>query len=238
MSEEKKLYRSGSGQILGGVCAGFAEYFNLDVTLVRILWLVSVLFHGLGAFVYLVGLILIPKNPEHENLPAEERKKPGNAGLYIGIALIFIGVSIVLERWYGLIYFWHFDWLRALHFRWDIIWPVLLILFGVWYIVYTVNKKEKVEPEKEEEQQNKKLFRSREDKMIAGVCSGLAKFWSLDPTLVRVGYVVLTVLTDFWLGIIAYFVLVIAVDETPFFQKEDTQAQVVNPSTEGENKNE
>ena len=40
----------------------------------------------------------------------------------------------------------------------------------------------------------KRLYRSNSDKMFLGVCAGLAKYFSLDPTLVRVGWAILTVL--------------------------------------------
>lgn len=54
-------------------------------------------------------------------------------------------------------------------------------------------------------EQRKRLTRSS-DKMIAGVCGGIADYFDLDPTLVRVGYILLTVFTLFS-GFIAYLVL-------------------------------
>lgn len=52
----------------------------------------------------------------------------------------------------------------------------------------------------------KRLSRSAKEKMIAGVCGGIANYFDLDPTLVRVGYILLSVFTLFS-GVIAYFVL-------------------------------
>ncbi|MCC8134667.1 MAG: PspC domain-containing protein [Tannerellaceae bacterium] len=51
----------------------------------------------------------------------------------------------------------------------------------------------------------KRLTRSK-DKMIAGVCGGIAEYLDADPTLIRVAYVLLTIMTAFS-GIIAYLVL-------------------------------
>src|SRR6201984_2825827 len=48
----KKLMRSGTDKKLGGVCAGLAEYFDMDVTLVRVLWLLVVLCGGTGILLY------------------------------------------------------------------------------------------------------------------------------------------------------------------------------------------
>ncbi len=57
---EKKLKRSLSNKMLGGVCAGFAEYFDTDVTLVRILWILFTLFGGAGIIIYIACLIIMP----------------------------------------------------------------------------------------------------------------------------------------------------------------------------------
>jgi phage shock protein C len=53
--------------------------------------------------------------------------------------------------------------------------------------------------------QTKKLFRSKREKMIAGVCGGLAEYFNIDPTLVRLLFVVL-LLTPFH-GLIVYLIL-------------------------------
>ncbi|MBC7335279.1 MAG: PspC domain-containing protein [Clostridia bacterium] len=44
----RRLFRSRAQRILGGVCGGFAEYFDVDVVLVRLLWALSVLLNGAG----------------------------------------------------------------------------------------------------------------------------------------------------------------------------------------------
>ncbi len=60
---EKKLYRSSTDKKLAGVCAGFAEYFNLDSTLVRVLWGVATIFAGAGLIAYIVAALLMPVKP-------------------------------------------------------------------------------------------------------------------------------------------------------------------------------
>jgi phage shock protein C len=49
---------------IAGVCAGFAEYFDLDVTLVRVVWLLVFLLGGTGLLAYIVAWIVIPNEPE------------------------------------------------------------------------------------------------------------------------------------------------------------------------------
>lgn len=62
----RKLYRSGKEKILGGVCGGIAEHFNIDPTIVRVLWVIGSLFWGAAIFIYLVLWLIIPMNPSHK----------------------------------------------------------------------------------------------------------------------------------------------------------------------------
>lgn len=58
-----------------------------------------------------------------------------------------------------------------------------------------------------EDKTPKRLYRTTEDKMVAGVCGGIARYFNMDPTLVRVVVALLTLLTS-GSGIIAYLVLI------------------------------
>lgn len=60
---EKKLYRDEFHKKLGGVCAGLAEYFTVDVAIVRILFVLACILHGGGLIVYIVLWIALPKKP-------------------------------------------------------------------------------------------------------------------------------------------------------------------------------
>lgn len=59
----------------------------------------------------------------------------------------------------------------------------------------------------------KKLYRSNDNKIIAGVCGGIAEFFSLDPTLVRLGLVVFCALGGS--GILAYIIVAIIMPKAP-----------------------
>ena len=54
-----------------------------------------------------------------------------------------------------------------------------------------------------------KLTKSSHDRMIAGVCGGIARYFDLDPTLVRVGYVVLSLFSAAFPGLLLYIILAI-----------------------------
>ena len=60
MEEPRKLYRSRSQRMLGGVCGGLAEYFSLDATLIRVLFLVLAVFGGSGLVIYVVMWLIVP----------------------------------------------------------------------------------------------------------------------------------------------------------------------------------
>jgi phage shock protein C len=62
-SPARRLMRSSRDKKLGGVCAGLADYFDLDPTIVRVVWLLSVLFAGTGFLVYVVLWIVLPIAP-------------------------------------------------------------------------------------------------------------------------------------------------------------------------------
>lgn len=59
-----KLMRPRVGRKIAGVCAAFAEYFDLDVTLVRVVWLIIAIFGGGGILAYIIAWILIPEETE------------------------------------------------------------------------------------------------------------------------------------------------------------------------------
>jgi phage shock protein C len=59
----KKLMRSSRDKKIGGVCAGLADYFDLDPTIVRVVWLLAIFFAGTGFLVYVVLWIVLPLAP-------------------------------------------------------------------------------------------------------------------------------------------------------------------------------
>ena len=59
----KKLYRSRVNKMLCGVCGGIAEYFNIDVTIVRLLAVLLGLSAGQGILIYIIAAIIIPEDP-------------------------------------------------------------------------------------------------------------------------------------------------------------------------------
>ncbi len=63
MTSDKRLYRSRSDRKLAGVCAGIADYFGWDPTLVRVGWIVLTLMGGSGILLYLILWLVMPEAP-------------------------------------------------------------------------------------------------------------------------------------------------------------------------------
>lgn len=73
---EKKLYRSRTDKKLCGVCGGLAKYFNMDVTIVRLIAVLLALFVGGGLIAYIVAALIMPEEPENIVEEAPEQSNP------------------------------------------------------------------------------------------------------------------------------------------------------------------
>lgn len=136
----KKLYRSRSQIMLGGVCGGLAEYFDVDVTIVRLLWVVAFFAGGAGFLAYLVAWVIIPQQPygqdpekktelldDADEIDAlshngHDEKTLQEKNRLIGLILVILGVYILAGRFFP----------RYLLTQY---WPVVLILAGLFFLV-------------------------------------------------------------------------------------------------------
>lgn len=64
VAARKRLMRPRENRKIAGVCAGVAEYLDLDVTLIRLVWLLVVIFAGAGIIAYLIAWIIMPEEPK------------------------------------------------------------------------------------------------------------------------------------------------------------------------------
>lgn len=125
----KRLFRSYDNKMLGGICGGLAEYFDVDPSVMRILAVISLFISGgMTILVYIVAWVIIPLNepgqPSTEKAKAVPVKRDDSPRLspwttYLpGLALIFFGsVLLIREHW-----FW---------FSWAEMWPIILIAVGL-----------------------------------------------------------------------------------------------------------
>lgn len=138
--EGKRLVRSERHRLLAGVCGGLAEYFGLDVDLVRLIALVLVVVQPVFALVYLLLVFVLPREGE-ETRPLEDRAQegvreleegvrritgetePSKLRFYGGLALVVLGLWLLLEN-LGL---WWIDG--------SLLGALLLIALGVYFLL-------------------------------------------------------------------------------------------------------
>jgi phage shock protein C len=148
---EKKLQRDTQHKMIAGVCAGLADYLNMDVTLVRVLFLVTLIFHGSGLIPYLVLWVVLPKktysfggpgpqvdytvppfnNPNVDYSVPPQPQQPGAPFVMppkkASNASIIVGIALVAFGSFFLLD--EFDILPDWQF--DQLWPVAFIIAGV-----------------------------------------------------------------------------------------------------------
>lgn len=157
--EQKRLYRSTSDRIIGGVAAGLAEYFKLDPLLVRLLFVVFTIIGGGGIIIYLILWIATPDKPfidhisqnsknmenhtnqeEHPytsgNPAGQEKNKEKNVeqrqrgNLIGGLVLITIGAIFLLDQFIPRVDFGD-------------LWPIILIAIGIGLLFNNMGKYKK-----------------------------------------------------------------------------------------------
>lgn len=206
----RKLYKSRHDKMIDGVCGGLAEYFGMSSALVRVLFILFGFFGGTGIIAYITAMILVPANPDHSsthNLSEQEtydiqNKKNVNYSLFWGIILILLGGVLFLDviNVFEFRRFWR-------HFDWDVVVPITLIAVGLFLIV-SRSKLKTFENSLKEAGASSDFRRNSHDKKIWGVCSGLANYTSIDVSIIRILWVVLTFMT-FPIGILAYVLIAV-----------------------------
>jgi phage shock protein C len=73
VAARQRLVRPRGDRKIAGVCAGFAEYFDLDVVLVRVVWLIVACMTGVGFLGYVIAWIIVPEEPEAHPVPSAQQ---------------------------------------------------------------------------------------------------------------------------------------------------------------------
>lgn len=63
--ETKRLYKSTTNRVLCGVCGGVGEYFNIDPTIIRLVFILLIFGAGSGLLAYIIAAIIIPEQPQY-----------------------------------------------------------------------------------------------------------------------------------------------------------------------------
>lgn len=74
MNKGKRLYRSRTDRNIAGVCGGVADYFAIDPTIVRIIWVILTIAGGPGLILYIILALIVPEEPQFVQAQAEKIK--------------------------------------------------------------------------------------------------------------------------------------------------------------------
>jgi phage shock protein C len=138
----KKFYRSRTDRIVWGVCGGLGEYFGIDSTLVRILFILLAFGSGSGIVLYLILALIVPSGPHDktkgsgkvselaEELSASAQQASGkmrsgdrhHARNFLGLIILTIGLVLMLKE------IFQFD------INWGLVYPFLIILLGLYFL--------------------------------------------------------------------------------------------------------
>ena len=143
----KRLYRNRKDKVIAGVCSGIGEYFSIDPVVIRLIAVVTVFVGGSGLIAYIIGMVIMPENPEtREESPVSEKavakevpqkkevsstKSGDTGGLIVGILLLVIGISFLMRN-FSFTSHWYW-WFR--NEVWHFFWPGIIITFGVFMII-------------------------------------------------------------------------------------------------------
>ncbi len=207
--EIKRLKRSSKNKYIFGVCGGIAEFFEIDASIIRILWVMSIFLGGLGLVLYLASALIMPKSEEETETSDNKSIDNNRAGLLVGSLLIFLGFIFLL----GQLKFFniHFNIWRLKHLiflPWGFIWSIVLILLGLFFVIRRPKREKIIQKVK-----SKNIYRSKTNRKISGVCGGIGEHLNIDPTIIRILWVLMTIFSGVFLGIIVYFIFAIIIPE-------------------------
>lgn len=133
-------------------------------------------------------------------------KNRNDWGVLVAVLLIAFGLWMLAGRVLG-------DLMtpvrQALAYASNLAWPLALIGLGVLLLLSSRSGGLHFDVK------GKRLYRSRTDRVVGGVLGGLATYLDVDPTILRVGYVLATIALGFWSGVIFYIIAQVVVPEEP-----------------------
>lgn len=138
-NNKKRLERSRTNRVIAGVCSALADYFNIDIALMRVLFVVATISGGFGFWLYVILWIVLPEENiigpsetgnygETIDITPKEDSRPVKGALIASLVLIFIGLIALIDNFTPISWIWK-------------LWPVLLIITGVVIIINTQKNK-------------------------------------------------------------------------------------------------
>ena len=197
----QRITRSQSDRLLTGVCGGVADYFSIDPTMVRLIWIFFTLFGGSGLLAYIIATLLIPDRNSQERYFKLDTLKSNPLW---GILFILSGLILFLQYDHIFYLFWASFWGNFINIS------IAFVLLGIGiYLLYNRHNKIK---SNNKNVLGKPLHLSIDDKKLAGVCGGLGECLVIDPNIVRVLWVFGTFMS-IGVGVLLYIILALILSE-------------------------
>jgi len=196
---DKKLFRSTKDRIFTGLCGGIAEYKSFDPYVIRFVLLFSLFITPFSFLGYFITSAFIPtnNNPEIDECILKRNKR-----FIFGSLSIFIGIFFILKN----LGFWNDHSFFIIPNELFI--SIVAIFSGLLILLYSKNAKPLQLP--------KYFVRSSNNKKFLGVCGGFANYLLVDVKLVRILFIVLSILT-LGLALLIYFYLAMKT-KTDFYE--------------------
>ncbi len=203
----KRIIRSRKDRIISGVCGGFAEYFSLDPSLIRLAWIFFTIFGGSGILAYLLAMIVIPDEFSASQYDRDDVTPQKNDKTILwGVLLVFVGL---------ILFFMHNDLLDLIWTRfWDSGINLFLAIAIMGLGVYLLYSKRAELAAMVNDGTGMPLHLAKNDSKVAGVCGGIAESIKVDSTLVRFLWVFGTFMSA-GIGILLYLVLALVLPSEP-----------------------
>lgn len=144
-----KLRRNPINKVIGGVCSGLADYFNMDVTIMRLLFVIAFIFASFGFWFYIILWIVLPigqrtidngqqSTVDSQSQRTESQEADGVTGngqsrqlkmksIITGTVVILIGLLFLVNNFIPITWVWK-------------LWPLILVVIGVVMIVTSSKK--------------------------------------------------------------------------------------------------
>lgn len=150
----------------------------------------------------------------------DDNDRRRNIAIIAGVLLVLAGLWFIVVRVAAPL----FEPLRVvLGFVWSIGWPLALVALGILLIV----RRDSLHGPGSLE--GKRLYRSRNDRMLGGVFGGLGVYLGVDATLLRIGFALLAIVTWFVPAVVAYVIAMVIMPEEPFGQVNGSSAPAAPP---------
>ncbi len=130
-----RLHRSETNRVIAGVCGGLGDYFNIDPTIIRIIFILMTIFGGSGILIYIILWLVIPTESSIHGVTEQNIRENANemkakvqkfapASPWLGFFIVIIGMLFLLNS-YG-----YLDLSEG-----GKLWPIILIIFGIFILL-------------------------------------------------------------------------------------------------------